>query len=217
MKDIIKDMLKGWKTVPNFLSFLRILMVPVFAVLFMKEHYLAAVIVLALSGLTDFFDGKIARRFNQISSLGKILDPLADKLTQITIAIVFFITFWKSTGLVHTFSVVFLVFLIKEAVMVLGSVAMIALGLRPGAAEMPGKVATFAFYLIMISIMFFGPGIGITGLFYPDIVMIILICISAILTIVAFCGYIPGVKQQLREKKEKKAQLEQEQQEQQEQ
>ena len=209
MKDIIKDLLKGWKTVPNFLSLLRILMVPAFAVLFMKGHYLAAVIILALSGLTDFFDGKIARRFNQISNLGKILDPLADKLTQITIAIVFFITFWNATGLVHTFSVIFLVFLVKEAVMVLGAVAMIALGLRPGAAEMPGKVATFAFYLIMISIMFFGPGIGITGIFYPDIVMIVLICISAVLTIVAFCGYLPGVRQQLREKKENKTQQQQ--------
>lgn len=204
MKKIVKDLLSGWKTVPNLLSFLRILMVPAFAVLFTRGEYLWSVIILALSGLTDFFDGKIARRFNQISNLGKILDPLADKLTQITIAIVFYITFRNSSNdLIHTFSFVFLIFLVKEAVMVLGSVAMIILGMRPGAAEMTGKVATFAFYLIMISIIMFGPEIGILGRFfvYPAPVMVVLICISAVLCIVAFCSYIPGVRQLLKEKK----------------
>lgn len=205
MKEYLKELTKGCWTVPNLLSVLRIIMIPFFAYYFMQKELLIAVIILVLSGLTDFFDGKIARKFNQISTLGKILDPLADKLTQITIAVVFFITFWRADGLVHTFSVIFLIFLIKEAVMVLGAVAMIILGLKPGAAEMPGKVATFAFYLIMISIMFFGPGIGITGIYYPDVVMIVLISISAILTLIAFCSYIPGVKQQLREKKEKKS------------
>lgn len=204
MKKVLKDLFTGWKTVPNLLSFMRILMVPAFAVLFNKGEYVWAVIVLALSGLTDFLDGKIARRFNQISNLGKILDPLADKLTQITIAIMFYLTFLRADGLVHTFSFIFLIFLVKEAVMVLGSVAMIILGLRPGAAEMPGKVATFAFYLIMISIIFFGPGIGITGIYYPDIVMVVLISISAVLCIIAFCSYIPGVKQQLKERKQNK-------------
>lgn len=74
-------------TVPNLLSFIRILIVPVFAVLFLKHELLWAVIMLAISGLSDFFDGKIARRFNQVSELGKLLDPVADKLTQATIAI----------------------------------------------------------------------------------------------------------------------------------
>ena len=208
MKEIIKDLFSNWKTVPNLLSFLRILMVPVFAVLFMNGEYAWSVFVLALSGLSDFFDGKIARRFNQISSLGKILDPLADKATQITIAIVFFITFWNAEDtFIHYISIVFLVFLVKEALMVIGSVVMIILGIRPGAAEMPGKVATFAFYLIMISIIAFGPEIGILreALFtYPDWLMLVLVVISAILTIIAFCGYLPGVYHQLKERNQNK-------------
>lgn len=208
MKEIIKDLFSNWKTVPNLLSFLRILMVPVFAVLFMNGEYAWSVFVLALSGLSDFFDGKIARRFNQISSLGKILDPLADKATQITIAIVFFITFWNAEDtFVHYISIIFLVFLVKEALMVIGSVVMIILGIRPGAAEMPGKVATFAFYLIMISIIAFGPEIGILreALFtYPDWLMLVLVVISAILTIIAFCGYLPGVYHQLKERNQNK-------------
>lgn len=215
-KTNIKDIFSNVWTIPNLLSFLRIIMVPIFAVLFLKgtrEGYIWSVVVLALSGLSDFFDGKIARRFNQISALGKLLDPLADKLTQITIAVVFFITFSKSDdSVIHAFSYVFIAFLVKEAIMVVGSVIMIAMGLRPGAAEMPGKVATFAFYLIMISMIAFGKGIevvnaiaGTTNLVYPTPVMIVLVVISLILTLIAFFSYIPSVKEQLKQRKEKKA------------
>ncbi len=206
MKDTLKDLFSNWKTVPNLLSFLRIIMVPIFAVLFCKGFYGWSVFVLALSGLSDFFDGKIARRFNQISALGKILDPLADKATQITIAIVLYITFaGSSNDLVKKFSWIFLIFLIKEAVMVVGAAIMLSMGLRPGAAEMPGKVATFAFYLIMIAIIAFGPDIGIVvnGLI-PDWLMIALICVSAVLTIVAFCSYLPDVFRQVKEKNKAK-------------
>jgi len=201
------DLFENWATIPNLLSFLRILMVPVFAVLFLKGHYAWSVFVLALSGLSDFFDGKIARRFNQISALGKLLDPVADKLTQITIAVVLYITFAKAEDkLVKAFSWIFLIFLLKELVMIVGGAIMIAIGLRPSAAEMPGKVATFAFYVIMILIIAIGPEIGIFGQFIPNWLMIILVCISVVLTITAFCSYIPGVRRQLREKKEKKLQ-----------
>lgn len=206
IKSQAKDIFDGCITVPNFLSLLRVFMVPAFAVLFLKGEYIWSVGILALSGLTDFLDGKIARKFNQISNLGKLLDPLADKLTQITIAIVFFITFWKAEDkYVHWFSLIFLVFLVKEVVMVVGSVIMILLNIRPEAAEMPGKIATFAFYVIMISMIAFGPEIGITGHYYPTPVMIVLVSVSAFLTIFAFCSYIPGVKKQYKEMKAAKA------------
>lgn len=199
----IKDLFSNWKTVPNLLSFLRILMVPIFAVLFCKEYYAWSVFVLALSGLSDFFDGKIARKFNQISALGKILDPCADKLTQITIAIVLYITFAGSSDeLVKKFNWIFLVFLVKEALMVVGSVIMLATGLRPVAAELPGKIATFSFYVIMIGIIAFGPDIGIIseGLI-PSGLMIALIVLSAILTLIAFFSYLPGIFRQAKDKK----------------
>ena len=160
--------------------------------------------MLALSGSTDFFDGKIARKFNQISALGKLLDPIADKLTQITIAIVFYMTFSNSSDeTVKTFSWIFLVFLIKEAVMVVGGAIMIMFGLKPVAAEMPGKVATFAFYVIMCAILAFGPDVGILGNVFtlPATLMLILVAISLILTLVAFFSYVPGVINQIKEKK----------------
>ncbi|MBG6237909.1 cardiolipin synthase [Mycetocola sp. CAN_C7] len=67
-------------TVPNLLSFLRLALVPVFLILLVEGQDLAALVVLAVSGFTDFLDGYIARRFDQVSRLGQLLDPAADRL-----------------------------------------------------------------------------------------------------------------------------------------
>lgn len=190
-------------TIPNLLSFIRILLIPVFAYLFYKGELIWAVVVLALSGLSDFFDGKIARRFNQVSELGKILDPIADKLTQATIAIMLFFTFYKAQNrTLHLFAWVFLLFIVKELVMLIGGALMIHFGLKPGAAEIYGKAATMAFYLVMISIMAFGPEVGaFRNLFtLPETVMMVLVVISVILTFVAFASYMPGVHKQAQER-----------------
>ncbi|MBQ4626204.1 MAG: CDP-alcohol phosphatidyltransferase family protein [Clostridia bacterium] len=207
MKAIIKELFTGCLTIPNLLSVIRIALIPVFAVLFNNGNYGWAVFVLAMSGLSDFFDGKIARKFNQISALGKMLDPVADKLTQITIAIMFYITFSGSSDeTIKTFSWIFLVFLIKEAVMIVAGVIMIIFGLKPCAAEMPGKIATFAFYLIMCIIIAFGPDIGILSSVFtlPSVVMIVLVCISLVLTLIAFFSYFPDVFRQIKERKKSK-------------
>jgi cardiolipin synthase len=202
-------LLANWKTVPNLLSALRIIMVPIFIVLFYKEHLGWAVFVLFLSGLSDSLDGKIARRFNQISDLGKILDPLADKLTQISIAVMLFI-FFRSSSVTEMvwFSRIFIVFLAKEALMVIISVIMLCLGLRPGAAEIYGKVATFVFYGVMLLIIGFGPEIGAFSEHFtlPTLLMQILVVISALLTIIAFFSYVPDTVRQFRERSAKKNQ-----------
>ena len=204
MKAILKEYFTGCLTIPNLLSVIRIALIPVFAVLYYNGDYGWAVLVLALSGSTDFFDGKIARKFNQISALGKLLDPIADKLTQITIAIVFYLTFSNSSDeTVKTFSWIFLVFIAKELVMVVGGAIMIMFGLKPVAAEMPGKIATFAFYVIMCVILAFGPDVGIIGNVFTlnATLMLVLVAISLVLTLVAFFSYVPGVINQIKEKK----------------
>ncbi len=200
----MKDLFKGCLTVPNLISLIRIILVPVFAYYFMQQEYVLAVVILALSGLSDFVDGKIARKFNQISALGKLLDPLADKLTQITLAVILFLTFNAAEdAMLKAFSWIFLVFIGKEFVMVLGSVIMLSIGLRPGAAEIYGKVATLAFYVVMIFIIAFGPEVGaFRSLFeIPSTLMMILVIISAILTMIAFFSYIPDVIRQVKVKK----------------
>ena len=67
-------------TIPNILSFARLGSVPIFIWLFVNDHENAAVILYAIGASSDFFDGFIARRFNQVSELGKLLDPLADRI-----------------------------------------------------------------------------------------------------------------------------------------
>jgi cardiolipin synthase (CMP-forming) len=79
-------------TVPNLITVLRFLAVPLFVWLVDRGDYLEATIVLAVLGSTDWVDGYIARRFDQISSVGKWLDPLADRLAMIVVAITFFAT-----------------------------------------------------------------------------------------------------------------------------
>ncbi len=164
--------------------------------------------MLALSGFSDFLDGKIARKFNQISALGKVLDPVADKLTQITLAVLLFWTFRNAQDqMLRVFSWVFLVFILKEAIMVIGGLIMLLLNIRPVAAEFYGKLATFAFYAIMLLVVAFGPEIGVfrEALFeLPPVVMMILEIISAILTIVAFLSYLPETFKQFKEHKENK-------------
>lgn len=67
-------------TLPNLLSFLRLALVPVFLVLLVEGEDIWALVVLAISGFTDFLDGFLARRLNQVTRLGQLLDPAADRL-----------------------------------------------------------------------------------------------------------------------------------------
>ena len=71
-------------TIPNVLSFTRLLLVPVFAVLIVLEYDLAAIAVLMISGYTDYLDGWLARRWGQVTRIGQLLDPIADRLYILT-------------------------------------------------------------------------------------------------------------------------------------
>ena len=203
MKEKLAYYLENWKTIPNLISFIRILLIPVFAVLFYKDYTIAAFIILALSGLSDMVDGKIARKFNQISNLGKLLDPIADKLTVFAIAIILFLRFNQAENeALNSFSWVFLLFIAKDIVMLGFGLFMIFLGLTPAAAEIYGKLATVAFYTVMALVMTVGPEVGAFRELYalPDTVMMVLVVISVVLTFIAFFSYIPGVVKQFAKK-----------------
>lgn len=203
----MKDLSKGWMTIPNMLSVIRIILIPLFVYLFYIGNVTGSLIVIIASGLTDFLDGKIARKYNQISPLGKLLDPAADKLTQITIAVMLFCEFSNSdSSAVRSFRYVFLLFLIKELLMLVGSVVLLAHDIRPGAAEIYGKVATFAFYTVMLLIVAFGPKFGAFSDYFSfnDVTVIVLVLISAVLTIVAFLSYIPETIKQMKVAKNNK-------------
>ncbi len=206
----MKDLFKGCATIPNFLSLTRILITPVIAYLFISDMKIPAVIILAVSALTDTFDGQIARKFNQVSALGKILDPVADKIQQITIAVILLIEFHNAADpFMKAFGYVFIVFLAKEAIMLIGGLVMLIFGIRPGAAEIYGKLATVCFYVGMVIILLFGPEVGAFSKYFilPDFITGAIIVICAVMTIVAFASYMPETFRQFKERfsKENKA------------
>ncbi len=199
-KTNLKDLFKGCLTIPNLLSVIRILLIPVFAVLFLKEHYIVAIAIIIFAELTDLFDGMIARKFNQISALGKLLDPIADKLSQISIVVVLIIKYWD-----NAIKYLFMFFIIKEVIMLIGGAILISNGLRPVAAEIWGKVATTVFCIVMIFVLGFGENgalCGVTGFTLPNVITWILVSISAVCTLASLLGYIPGFIRQIKEKKQ---------------
>ena len=86
-KEINNDSSDEILTIPNILSFFRILLITPFMILFLNGQYVWAAVMIIISGLTDCVDGFIARHFNQVSNFGKILDPVADKLTLLAVGI----------------------------------------------------------------------------------------------------------------------------------
>ena len=134
-------------TIPNILSVFRILLAILFFDIYidygLEVKRTELILILCISGLTDFLDGKIARRFNMISELGKILDPIADKLTQCVLLICF----------LHKYDVakyVFVVFLVKEIYMGIAGLKTISVTGKNEGAMWYGKVSTAVFYLVMI-------------------------------------------------------------------
>ncbi len=198
-KDNINDLFKGWNTIPNWLCFLRIALIPVFSVLFVKDRFLIAAIVMAVAALTDLFDGKIARKYNMVSNLGKILDPIADKLSQMAIVIILLYKFWDITY----FKVLLFLFIAKELVMLIGGALLLAKGLRPTAAETIGKISTTVFYVFMILIIAFGGENAAIKNLLPEPVMIGMVVISLLFTFAALFSYVPGFFKQIKEKSEK--------------
>jgi len=167
--------------IPNCLSFLRILLLPFFIYFFLKGDWTAVAIFLIISGLSDFLDGLIARKFNQITELGKILDPVADKMTQASVAVCMAYHFRHVTILIILLSL----FVIKEVTMLLGTILLFRKGTRPTPARWYGKVATGCFYASMIFIIF------LEAFNYQNMTLtIVLTVLSAALMIYAFVRYV---------------------------
>lgn len=210
LKQNVKELFEGCLTIPNLISLIRICLIPVIAVLYYNNYIWWTVFVIFISGLSDAVDGKIARKFNQVSAIGKLLDPVADKLTIFALAIVLYLKFQAAQSeAMQAFAWVFLLFIAKDIIMILGSVVLIALGTRPVAAEIWGKLATFVFYAVMVVIIGFGPEIGAISMYYPqytipETLMFVLVIIAVILTFVAFFSYLPGAIKQIIENSKKK-------------
>lgn len=131
-------------TIPNLLSLFRLILIPVIVWLYwFRKDYFPAGVLLIVSGLTDLADGYIARHFNAVSNVGKILDPIADKLTQ---AAMLFCLVTRFPLMAAPFG--FLV--IKEVFIGTTGLLMIRKTGKVVGADFHGKVATTLLYAMMI-------------------------------------------------------------------
>lgn len=146
--------IRSWKkdifSIPNLLSLFRLLLIPVYATLYLnatqRYQYLLAGVILAVSCLTDMIDGKIARKYNMITTLGKILDPLADKLTQLTLTICLSMKYpvlYPVLGL----------FITKELFQLVIGVVFLRKGKMLPGALLAGKVCTTVLFISLIALV----------------------------------------------------------------
>ena len=175
----IKDWKKEILTIPNLLSLFRLVLIPVYVAIYLNAtapvHYYIAGGILAVSCLTDMIDGKIARHFNMISTVGKLLDPIADKATQFTLTVCLAIRYpvlWIIVGL----------FVLKDGFQLVAAYVFFRKGEMLSGALMSGKVCTTVLFVSLIVLVLF-PTIN------ENVVGVIAI-VDGIFMLIAFADYV---------------------------
>jgi cardiolipin synthase len=147
--------IRSWKkdvfTIPNVLSMFRLVLIPIYVVIYLQAtdpvDYAIAAGILAVSCLTDLIDGKIARHFNMVSTIGKFLDPLADKATQFTLIVCLAIEYpalWHLAGLM----------VIKEGFQLIAGIIQFRKGKMLTGALITGKICTTVLFISLIIMVF---------------------------------------------------------------
>lgn len=148
----IKDWKKEILTIPNLLSLFRLALLPVYVYIYLNAtetpQYIIAGSIMAVSCLTDMIDGKIARRYNMVSNLGKILDPFADKVTQFTLTLCLSVRY----PVLHP---VLLLFVVKEFFQAVAGLINLRKGKMLPGALMAGKVCTTVLFVSLIALVLF--------------------------------------------------------------
>ena len=173
--------------IPNMLTVLRLLLIPVFYALYQKGMHGCALLVFLIASFTDFLDGYLARKWNQITSFGKLADPLADKVMVLTVLYCL-----AADGRIPYFAPI--ASLAKEILMVVGGAFMLGKKVVVQ-ANIWGKAATFAF-IIALALVF--PWHGIEWLYSAGSVLVI---IATVMSIWAMVQYAWNMARQLREMK----------------
>lgn len=167
-------------SVPNIMSYFRIALIPVFVFVYLRadgyRDYSAAGVIVAVSGLTDFLDGFIARRFNMVTELGKALDPVADKLTQGAVALCLLLRIPQMAWLIG-------VLVVKEGFMGVSAALLLQYNKKMDGSKWFGKVSTFIYYVV-VSVLVFFPGLSTPT-------KTILIALATVSLFAAFMMYLP--------------------------
>lgn len=174
-----KELRKQIFSIPNILSYIRFVLAFLFAYVYLnandtKDYYLAAIII-AVSGLTDCMDGFIARKFNMITEIGKVVDPIADKTTQGVLALCLMEKYKLMVPLL-------ILFVIKESYMGIVGLKVIRHSGQNCGAMWYGKISTIVMYAVMLVLLVFPNINAIIGN------ILIIVCISFM--ILSFVMYI---------------------------
>lgn len=176
---IIKNWKKEILTIPNLLSLFRLVLIPVYVIIYLNakdvSHYYLSAGILAVSCITDLIDGKIARHFNMISTVGKILDPLADKATQFTLIVCLAMRYPVLLHLV-------VLFVIKESFQLIAGGFALKKGMMLEGALFAGKICTTVLFVSLILLVM------LPELPYEYVKLITLI--DAVFMIISFVSYI---------------------------
>lgn len=175
----IKDWKKEILTIPNLLSLFRLVLIPVYIVIYLNakdahEYFLAGTI-LAVSCLTDMIDGKVARHFNMITNLGKLLDPIADKLTQFSLTVCLSLKY-------PSLRPVLILFIVKESFQLIAMLVNLKRGKALDSALISGKICTTVLFVSLIAMVLFP--------LMPERVVVIISIIDAAFLLIAFISYI---------------------------
>lgn len=164
--------------IANLLTSIRFIIIPIFGYYLYIREYKIALLLFILGGLTDILDGFIARKFDMITPWGKIADPVADKLMQITALVL--LTYNKKIP-----SVIVIIVILKELFMALGTLFLYKRKQFVVSANWYGKLATVVFYFAVVMIIMFD-----MGKFYNSI----FISIAVLSTLYAFFMYAGSFK-----------------------
>lgn len=179
-------------TIPNCICYLRILLIPVFSYVYLtansKEDYLLAAGIVLFSSFTDLFDGMIARKFNQVTELGKILDPVADKLTHAVLALCLAFRYPLMWGLIA-------LMVIKEGYMAIMGIKFLKQDKMMNGAMWYGKVCTATLFISLV-ILFFVYDM-------PIVYVNLIICITMVIMFFTLVQYIRFYRQMEEESKSK--------------
>ncbi len=164
---------KNILNLPNIITLFRLLLIPLFIFVYFKNpenNLLFSVIIFFIAGLSDLLDGYLARKNNQVTTFGTVMDPLADKLMLLTALVSYAVS-----GIIPYAILILVAF--KESVMIIGGLVVYRWGIINPANSM-GKFVTFSFY------------IGILALLFNPTVGIVLLFISAGLSFIAGLSYV---------------------------
>lgn len=169
-------------TIPNILCYFRFILIPVFCVVYLRaesksDYYIAAGVLLTAT-LTDFLDGFIARTFNMITDLGKIIDPIADKLMHAAVAV----CLCKRYPLMWTLVVLMAV---KEGYMGIMGIQNLKRGDEVRGARWYGKVCTAVLFITLTALVVF-PGLSLTLVYTLIVVNIVFMLFAQIMYMINF-------------------------------